>query len=130
MGRRKVEKPLAFPAEHYEKRRRQLDKVGVVKKNHSPSTKNNVNEISVRWNKYCKNTEKNALEYLKTANRNDVMIFLEWILDNYRSRKRISIRQKFKHWRQLFRKHAEKKWPKPWRQEVNDHINGELTETI
>jgi len=38
------------------------------------------------------------------------MVFLEWILDNYRSRKRISLRQKFEHWRQLFRKHAERQW--------------------
>jgi hypothetical protein len=51
MARRKVEKPPAFSAEHYEKRRRQLHKIGVVKPNHSPATENNVNEISIRWNK-------------------------------------------------------------------------------
>ncbi len=38
-------------AEHYEKRRRQLRKLGMVRKNHSPATTNNVNEISVRWDR-------------------------------------------------------------------------------
>ena len=50
MGRRKVEKAPAFSATHSEKRRRQLDKIAVVKKNHSHYTKNNINEISSRWN--------------------------------------------------------------------------------
>jgi hypothetical protein len=39
----------AFSAEHYEERLGQLGKVGKVKKKHSDSTKNNINEISVRW---------------------------------------------------------------------------------
>ena len=50
-ARRTVEKTPAFSVEHYEKRRRQLDKIGVVRKNHSPSTKNNVNEILIGWDK-------------------------------------------------------------------------------
>jgi hypothetical protein len=49
MARYKKRKKTAFPAEHYEKRRSQLDKVGVVKKTHSDSTENNINEISLRW---------------------------------------------------------------------------------
>jgi len=48
---RTVEKAPAFSAKHYEKRRRQLRKLGVVRKNHSPATTNNVNEISVRWDR-------------------------------------------------------------------------------
>ena len=53
--------------------------------------------ITYWLSRFCKNTKRDARQYLKTAERNDVMIFLEWILDNYRSRKRISLRQKFKH---------------------------------
>jgi len=51
MVRRAKEKVAAFAADHYQKRRRQLDKIGVVRKNHSPSTKNNVNEVWIRWHK-------------------------------------------------------------------------------
>jgi len=76
--------------------------------------------ITNRLSRLCKNTERDARQHLKTAERNDIMIFLEWILDNYRSRKRINLRQKFKHWRQLFRKHAGRTWPELWTQEVND----------
>lgn len=66
------------------------------------------------------------------------------MLDNYPSRKRITLRQNFKHWRQLFRKHVGQKWTDEWRKEVNDvreairkltrhlqvekEINGRLTE--
>ena len=50
MGRQRKERiGNAFSAEHYERRRNQLGKIGVVKKKHSPSTKNNINEISLRW---------------------------------------------------------------------------------
>ena len=42
-------KKNAFLADHYEKRRMQLQKVGAVKKKHSDATENNINEISVRW---------------------------------------------------------------------------------
>jgi hypothetical protein len=71
--------------------------------------------------RYCENTKKeDPLQSLRDADRDDLMLFLEWILDNYRSRKRISIFQKFKHWRQLFRKYAPKAWPETWRYEVNN----------
>lgn len=63
---------------------------------------------------------RDPLEMLQTAERDNIMLFLEWILDNYPSRKKISIIQKFKHWRQLFRKYAGRTWPDLWRSEVND----------
>jgi hypothetical protein len=77
------------------------------------------NEIA-NVSRYCENTEKEAKRLLAKAKRNDVMLFLEWILDNYPSRKRISLRQKFKHWRQFFRKIVGQRWRDDWREEVND----------
>jgi hypothetical protein len=47
--RNEKKKATAFSAEHYKERLNQLGKVGVIKKKHSESTKNNINEISVRW---------------------------------------------------------------------------------
>ena len=47
--------------------------------------------------RFCKNIKRDAHQHFKTAERNDIMIFPEWILDNYRSRKRIGLRQKFKY---------------------------------
>jgi hypothetical protein len=82
--------------------------------------------------RYCENMKEDSkedfkedlprdpLQMLQTAERDDIMLFLEWILDNYPSRKKISIIQKFKHWRQLFRKYAGRTWPDSWRSEVND----------
>jgi hypothetical protein len=49
MGQYKTQKKIAFPAEHYEKRRSQLNRVGVVKKIYLEFTKNNINEISLQW---------------------------------------------------------------------------------
>jgi len=56
------------------------------------------------------------------------MLFLQWNLDNYSSRKRTNLRQKFKHWRQLYRKFAERRWSNEWIIEVNDYINEYLTD--
>lgn len=52
----------------------------------------------------------NKLQLLRCASKEVVMGFLEWNLDNYRSRKSTSLYQKFKHWRQLYRKHTGKDW--------------------
>lgn len=62
----------------------------------------------------------NKLQLLRCASKEVVMGFLEWNLDNYRSRKSTSLYQKFKHWRQLYRKHTGKDWNDGWRIEVND----------
>ena len=70
--------------------------------------------------RFCENTKKNPTQLLKNASNHDLKIFLQWIIDNYPSRKRTSIRQKYKHWRQLYRKYAEKDWPKDVNEEIND----------
>jgi hypothetical protein len=56
---------------------------------------------------------------IEATEKKDVTNFLKWILDSRGSRVRISVRQKFKHWQQLFPKHAGRKWLDAWRQEVN-----------
>lgn len=118
---RRQPKPNAFPAGHYQKAKEDFLKLGRVKKSHSPSTKNNVNDISMRWVRYCKNIEEeNLKQHIKDATYDDVVTFLRWNLDNYKSRKRSNIRQKFKHWRQLYRKCAEMEFDPSTRQDIND----------
>jgi hypothetical protein len=81
---------------------------------------NNIANVS----RFCMNTNNganyDANDLLAKAERNNVMLFLEWILDNYSSRKRTSLRQKFKHWRQLYRKIVDRRWRDDWREEIND----------
>jgi hypothetical protein len=47
--RRVRKRTNAFPAAPYKQRRNELFRIGVVKKNHLPSIKNNINEVLVRW---------------------------------------------------------------------------------
>jgi hypothetical protein len=61
-----------------------------------------------------------ALNRLKNATRDDLIVFLEFILDHSNIRVQSSIRQYFKHWRQLFRRHAQALWSSSWTVEVND----------
>ena len=70
--------------------------------------------------RFCKNIEEHPVQLIRNALNDDVKLFLRWILDNYPSRKRSSIFQKFKHWRQLYQKYAEKVWPEGRRVEIND----------
>ena len=114
-------KPHAFPASHYQKAKEDFNKIGRVKKNHSPATKNNTNEISGRWVHYCQNIDKDdPKQHIKDATYDDVVLFLRWNLDNYRSRKRSNIIQKFKHWRQIYRKWAQKEFDVDAREDIND----------
>lgn len=114
-------KPNAFPASHYQKVKENLNKVGRPKKKHSPATTNNVHDISGRWVRCCENIgERSPYQHLKAATYDDVILFLKWNLDNYRSRKRSSIFQKFKHWRQLYREKAKKDFDEDTRKDIND----------
>ena len=114
-------KPNAFPASHSKKVKENLNNVGRPKKKHSPSTTNNVHDISWRWVRYCENIEKRSrYQHLRAATYDDVILFLKWNLDNLRSRKRSSIFQKFKHWRQLHRKQAKKDFDEDTRKDIND----------
>ncbi|KAF2188461.1 hypothetical protein K469DRAFT_565307 [Zopfia rhizophila CBS 207.26] len=126
---RKLQPKPKFSAKHYQKPREGLKRIGIVKSNHSPSTKiMEDTAYKLTLSRYCKNIEADPIPLIKSALKQDVILFLRWNLDDSRSRKRTSIRQKFKHWRQLYRKYANQNWPDAWREEVNNYINGPLTE--
>ena len=63
--------------------------------------------------------EEDPKARLIAATREDIMGWLEWILDKYLARSQSNLFQKFKHWRQLFAKHANMAFSEVWRVEIN-----------
>ncbi|KAI9685459.1 MAG: hypothetical protein M1822_004590 [Bathelium mastoideum] len=73
------------------------------------------------------NTNQNSRIAIESASQSEITTFLRWNLDNYSARKRSSIRQLFKHWRQLYRRTTGKDWALEDQQDVNTYISGTLT---
>ncbi|KAH6666137.1 hypothetical protein B0J14DRAFT_643409 [Halenospora varia] len=80
-----VARPLntELTPEHYHQHRQRLVEQGIVKKKHAPSTKNNINGLKKKWTEHCTFFKKDRLQFLRLATKEDIMIFMKWILDNY-----------------------------------------------
>ncbi|KAH6676010.1 hypothetical protein B0J14DRAFT_626351 [Halenospora varia] len=124
-----VARPLntELTPEHYYQHRQRLVEQGIVKKKHAPSTKNNINGLKKKWTEHCTFFKKDRLQFLRLAIKEDIMIFIKWILDNYpRVRKQSSLHQYFRQFRILRRRCVGHSLYAKTMEDVNDYINGYL----
>ncbi|CAG7991807.1 unnamed protein product [Penicillium salamii] len=114
--------------EYYVQRRRQLKK-SIIQKRHAVSTKNNIEYIKRRWIKHCDFLgKKEYLKSLHAARKEDVMIFLEWILRNSKIKKFSSLHENWRLWCQLYCKAMGRSLHAKSYQDINDYINKDLVE--
>jgi hypothetical protein len=109
-------------ADHYRRHRKQLADKGTTKKPHAISTKNNIKGIKKRWKKYIppnnisfiiklsdfryyKLMIKDLLAFLQHCTKEDIITFLNWILDYYHVRKKSSFYKYWRVWRILYRRY-------------------------
>lgn len=128
-------KKLVFSPEHYRRRRRQLEK-GIIQERHAVSTKNNIDFIKRRWTRYhllpvlvfilanqarhCVHLGEDPLQFLVRVQKGDVMVFLEWILDNSEIKKFSSLHENWRLWCQLYRKAVGRSLHAKSCQDIND----------
>ncbi|KAJ5340181.1 hypothetical protein N7541_009305 [Penicillium brevicompactum] len=114
--------------EYYVQRRRQLEK-SIIQKRHAVSTKNNIEYIKRKWIKHCDFLgKKEYLKSLHAAKKEDVMIFLEWILHNSKIKKFSSLHENWRLWCQLYRKAVGRSLHAKSCQDINDYMNKDLVE--
>jgi hypothetical protein len=108
-------------ADHYRRHRKHLADKGTTKKPHAISTKNNITGIKKRWKRYvppndisfiielsdfryCELMNEDPLAFLQHCTKEDIMTFLNWILDHYHVRKKSSLHEYWRVWRMLYRR--------------------------
>ncbi|CAG7936683.1 unnamed protein product [Penicillium nalgiovense] len=118
-------KKQAHSPEYYRRRRQQLEK-GIIQKRHATSTKNNIGKIKRRWTRHCEYLGEDPLQFLVAAQKGDVMVFLEWILDNSKIKKFSSLHENWRQWCQLYRKAVGRSLHAKSCQDINDYMKEHL----
>ncbi|KAE8334283.1 hypothetical protein BDV24DRAFT_173079 [Aspergillus arachidicola] len=113
--------------EHYRQHRRDLENIGVFQKRHAKSTKNNIKGC-LRWIGvwHCDFLGEHRLNFLVAARKEDVMIFLKWILDNYAIKEFSSLHENWRQWCQLYRQAVGRTLHAKCRSDINDYMTGTL----
>ncbi|KAL2847243.1 hypothetical protein BJY01DRAFT_212753 [Aspergillus pseudoustus] len=111
--------------EHYRRHRRQLLENG-VRRQHAKSTQNNIQGIKKKWIRHCEFLGENRLTYLVEAKKEDVMIFLKWLLDNSNIKKFSSLHENWRLWCQLYRKAIGRSLHVKCYEAINDYMRGTL----
>ncbi|KAK2595006.1 hypothetical protein QQS21_007260 [Conoideocrella luteorostrata] len=119
---------IQHSADYYRSKRKRLVKHGTVRKRHADTTKVNMHGVKLKWTKHCKHLSTNPVNHLEDASKEDIMTFLEWMLDSYRRiRKRSTVHAYKRILFQVYRKSVGVDFQKEANEEVNDYINGYLT---
>ncbi|KAJ9155542.1 DUF3435 domain protein [Pleurostoma richardsiae] len=118
------------PPDHYRRRRNRYAEQGVVKKVHSDTTKVNMAGVTKKWREHCAHLDVDDYSHMDVAAKEDIMVFLEWMLDTYkRIRKRSTVHEYKRVFLMVYRKSVSRDFDKEASSEINDHINGYLTVT-
>ncbi|KAE8397492.1 hypothetical protein BDV37DRAFT_291961 [Aspergillus pseudonomiae] len=120
-------KKTVLSPEHYRQHRRDLENTGVFQKRHAKSTKNNIKGC-LQWTgiRHCDFLGEHRLKFLVAARKEDVMIFLKWILDNYAIKKFSSLHENWRQWCQLYRQAVGRSLHTKCRSDINDYMTGTL----
>lgn len=71
-------------------------------------------------NRHCEYLGEDPLQFLVAAQKGDVMVFLEWILDNSKIKKFSSLHENWRQWCQLYRKAVGRSLHAKSCQDIND----------
>ncbi|KAJ3498203.1 hypothetical protein NLG97_g1302 [Lecanicillium saksenae] len=116
------------PPEYYRSKRQRLATDGVVKKRHAPTTKVNMHGVKLKWMRHCAYLCTKAENHLLQSTKEDIMTFLEWMLDTHKKiRKRSAVHAYKRILFQVYRKSTGFDFDKLGNEEINDYINGYLT---
>ncbi|EFY84778.1 hypothetical protein MAC_09181 [Metarhizium acridum CQMa 102] len=128
MATKKRSLRVQHPAEYYRSKRTRLAKHGIVRKRHADTTKVNMHGVKSKWTRHCDHLCTDAVNHLENASKEDIMTFLQWMLDSYRRiRKRSTVHAYKRILFQVYRKSVGIDFNKEANEEINDYINGYLT---
>ncbi|KJK84922.1 hypothetical protein H633G_11257 [Metarhizium anisopliae BRIP 53284] len=119
---------IQHPPEYYRSKRKHLAKHGAIRKRHADTTKVNMHGVKLKWTRHCCHLSVNDISHLENASKEDIMTFLEWMLDTYRRiRKRSTVHAYKRILFQVYRKSVGVDFNNQANEEINDYINGYLT---
>ena len=125
-------------ADYYRSKRQELQRHGAVKKRHAGTTKLNMHIVKEKWTRYkpilnssfpsmltlhshCKHLSVQPHQHLIESTKEDIMTFLEWMLDTYRRvRKRSTVHSYKRILFQVYRKSVGADFEKLANEEIND----------
>ena len=100
---------IQHSADYYRSKRQELQRHGAIKKRHAGTTKLNMHMLKGKWSRYksirissyysmlilnrhCKHLSVQPYQHLIDSTKEDIMTFLEWMLDTYpKIRKRSTV---------------------------------------
>ncbi|EXU95174.1 DUF3435 domain protein [Metarhizium robertsii] len=128
MAVKKKSSRIQHPPEYYRSKRTRLAKLGAVRRRHADTTKVNMHGVKLKWTKHCDHLSVSDIEHLENASKEDIMTFLEWMLDSYRRiRKRSTVHAYKRILFQVYRKSVGADFNAKANEEINDYVNGYLT---
>ncbi|KAM4067411.1 hypothetical protein HRG_001360 [Hirsutella rhossiliensis] len=84
--------------------------------------------VKQKWTRHCVHLSVDPLGHLAESTKEDIMTFLEWMLDSHRRiRKRSTVHAYKRILFQVYRKSVGVDFSKQANEEINDYINGYLT---
>ncbi|XP_044715279.1 FluG domain-containing protein [Hirsutella rhossiliensis] len=84
--------------------------------------------VKQKWTRHCVHLSVDPLDHLAESTKEDIMTFLEWMLDSHRRiRKRSTVHAYKRIFFQVYRKSVGADFSKQANEEINDYINGYLT---
>ncbi|KAK4206310.1 hypothetical protein QBC37DRAFT_459804, partial [Rhypophila decipiens] len=114
--------------DYYLRRRQHHAKDGAPSRNHTTKTMESMSVVMNRWICHCKFLGVDEYEYMDIAEKEDIMTFLDWMLDTFpRIRKRSSVLEYKRVFFLIYRKSMKRGFDREAASEIHDYITGELT---
>ncbi|KAM7192210.1 Protein of unknown function (DUF3435) domain containing protein [Rhypophila sp. PSN 637] len=114
--------------DYYLKRRQHHAKDGAPRRNHATKTMESMSVVTSRWIRHCKFLGVNEHEFMEIAEKEDIMTFLDWMLDTFpRIRKRSSVLEYKRVFFMIYRKSMKRDFDREAASEIHDYITGYLT---